>query len=111
MIKNRPSSVRKRERLHNDAQMHTFINVAKKRGWKSASVIPYSLLNVPTGYYPMSGRANPLSQTKRDGYYYASVQHNTDKYAGTGGYVIRKVYFVDVTSKILYVYSYQGQGP
>jgi hypothetical protein len=95
----------------NDSQMRTFIDSAKKKGWKLASVAPYSLLHAPAGYTPMSGRANPLPQDKRNGYYSATFQHSEDKYAGVGGYVIRKVDFLDTASKLLYVYSYQGQGP
>ena len=93
-----------------ETQMNTFINSAKK-DWRFGTVVPYSLLRVPSGDYPMFGKANPLPNTKRNGYYHASLKRSNEKYAGSGGYVTRKVYFLDVTSKILYVYSYQGQGP
>lgn len=47
----------------NDTEMHTFINLAKRKGWKFASVVPYSLLRVPAGDYLMSDKTNPLPKT------------------------------------------------
>jgi len=90
----------------NKTQMNTFIHSAKTEGWKAGLVVPYSLLNVPVGYDPMSGRQRPLPKVQRNGLYDSSVNSS-----GAGDFVIRQVYFLDVTSKILYVYVYEGQGP
>lgn len=91
----------------NQTQMDTFIKSAKDKGWKSGTVVPYSLLNLSPGQEnPMSGRKNPLPKVKRDGYYYSFIK---TRYQDQVSYTTRMVYFLDTKSRTLYIYYDDSQ--
>ncbi|WP_067927711.1 hypothetical protein [Alicyclobacillus shizuokensis] len=91
----------------NQTQMDTFMKSAKDKGWKSGTVVPYSLLNLSPGQEnPMSGRKNPLPKVKRDGYYYSFIK---TRYEYQDSYTTRKAYFLDTKSRTLYIFYDDSQ--
>lgn len=89
-------------------QMDSFIESVKTKGWKYGSVVPDTLRNpIDAIQDTMIGRKYPLPKENRDGYYYSFIEKR-DR-SGGDWYTTRKAYFLDVKSRILYIYFDDAQ--
>jgi hypothetical protein len=90
-------------------KMASFIESVKTKGWKYGSVVPDTLRNPKNDTFQdtMIGRQYPLPKENRDGYYYSFIEKR-DRSSGDW-YTTRKAYFLDVKSRILYIYFDDAQ--
>jgi hypothetical protein len=92
----------------NHRQMDEFITSIRLMGWKNGTVVPDSLRHPNPNDFPdpMSDRTYPLPRRKRSGYYFSLIKK---RYGAGDWYTTRMAYFLDVKTRLLYVYYDDAQ--